>query len=60
MGGMKMQNDEGKRFVCSYNGIRFFGKTEEEAIRKRDEYIEAREQTKPRDDAGCQNKNAST
>ena len=28
------------RFKCSYNGIWFYGSTEEEAMQKRDEYIQ--------------------
>ncbi len=32
-----------QRYECRYNGMRFFGSTKEEALKKRDEYIRAKE-----------------
>ena len=34
---------EKQRYECRYDGMRFFGSTEEEALKKRDEYIRAKE-----------------
>ena len=56
---MSMNNENNQkqkkdgRYCCTYQNIRFYGATQEEALEKRDEYI----RKKSEGDHPCQSKN---